>query len=496
MKTFAYSGALATALICLLSSSAFADAASDRKALEACAESHFSSTDGQTVTRLLILVLIDIVPDQQDLQAAFQSKRDGVLEGTARLITRLDQDCHREIQAVNSSQPGAAFGLLFQHMIALTVRPFAAQPSNRAATLLGLELLKKLDSKVALDVFGSNTGAPVAANPKPAVGGDVVVGDGTRPSTAAVPTMPGDETPTTEYRDIMKSNTVAVGPRGLSQHVNSQDYGAIVDDLATLKMNLKKLETFWIAKNAVDAIGFVEASTKAAADLETAARAKDQTGVTSAWTALLVNCTACHGEKGISTQDWIPTLAGMDRFVIYKQLADYRSGKRVGGVMGAIAEVLSPRDAADVAVYFSSLAGLPPTGGVRAPGDGRSLRQRQPAKRLVFAGDPKRGMAPCASCHGPGGYLIGVPVLAKQQYLYLQWQLTAFAQGTRRNDINAPMRFIASQLTAEEIDALARYYAGDLASPPAVSAASATPPNAPRAASLRAASTGVLRQPQ
>ena len=211
---------------------------------------------------------------------------------------------------------------------------------------------------------------------------------------------------------------------------------------------------------------------------------------------IALNCTACHGEKGISTQDWIPTLAGMDRFVIYKQLADYRSGKRVGGVMGAIAEVLSPRDAADVAVYFSSLAGLPPTGGVRAPGDGRSLRQRQPAKRLVFAGDPKRGMAPCASCHGPGGYLIGVPVLAKQQYLYLQWQLTAFAQGTRRNDINAPMRFIASQLKAEEIDALARYYAGDLASPPAVSAASATPPNAPRAASLRAASTGVLRQPQ
>jgi len=211
---------------------------------------------------------------------------------------------------------------------------------------------------------------------------------------------------------------------------------------------------------------------------------------------IALNCTACHGEKGISTHDWIPTLAGMDRFVIYKQLADYRSGKRVGGVMGAIAEVLSPRDAADVAVYFSSLAGLPPTGGVRAPGDGRSLRQRQPAKRLVFAGDPKRGMASCASCHGAGGYLIGVPVLAKQQYLYLQWQLTAFAQGTRRNDINAPMRFIASQLTAEEIDALARYYADDLTSPPAVSAASATPPNAPRAASLQAASTGVLRQPQ
>src|SRR5438876_1413663 len=47
--------------------------------------------------------------------------------------------------------------------------------------------------------------------------------------------------------------------------------------------------------------------------------------------------------------------------------------------------------------------------------------------------------------HGPGGYLIGVPALANQQQQYLQWQLTAFAQGLRKNNINAPMRFIASQ---------------------------------------------------
>ena len=64
---------------------------------------------------------------------------------------------------------------------------------------------------------------------------------------------------------------------------------------------------------------------------------------------IALNCPACHGDKGISPQDWIPTLAGLDKLVIYKQLADFRSGKRVGGVMGAIAEVLSLRDAADVA---------------------------------------------------------------------------------------------------------------------------------------------------
>jgi hypothetical protein len=43
------------------------------------------------------------------------------------------------------------------------------------------------------------------------------------------------------------------------------------------------------------------------------------------------------------------------------------------------------------------------------------------------------------------------------------------------------MRFIASQLTAEEIEALALYYAADLAQSPAVSTASHTRPDAPRA---------------
>jgi cytochrome c553 len=42
---------------------------------------------------------------------------------------------------------------------------------------------------------------------------------------------------------------------------------------------------------------------------------------------------------------------------------------------------------------------------------------------------------------------------------YLRTQLQAFHAGTRANDINRQMRNAAHQLTAQEIDALARYYA-------------------------------------
>ncbi|SRR5258708_7764472 len=63
-----------------------------------------------------------------------------------------------------------------------------------------------------------------------------------------------------------------------------------------------------------------------------------------------LNCAACHGESGVSTSSLIPTLAGMDSAAIFKQLDDYRTGKRLWGVMGAIAKALSAQDSADVAV--------------------------------------------------------------------------------------------------------------------------------------------------
>ena len=71
----------------------------------------------------------------------------------------------------------------------------------------------------------------------------------------------------------------------------------------------------------------------------------------------------------------IPTLAGMNSAVIYKQLDDYRSGKRLWGVMSAIATALTDQDSADVAAYFAHRPdGLAPVAG---------LARRRPAG--VFA---------------------------------------------------------------------------------------------------------------
>ncbi len=175
-----------------------------------------------------------------------------------------------------------------------------------------------------------------------------------------------------------------------------------------------------------------------------------------------LNCTACHGEQGVSKSTLIPTLAGMNSAVIYKQLDDYRSRKRLWGVMGAIAAALTDQDSADVAAYFARRPnGLSPVSGETAPENGRSLRQRDPTIRLVFAGDPVRGIPPCAGCHGPGAQKRGAPALRGQHSAYIERQLAAFAQGTRKNDINEQMRVIAQQLRPDQMHALAVYYGAE-----------------------------------
>ena len=170
------------------------------------------------------------------------------------------------------------------------------------------------------------------------------------------------------------------------------------------------------------------------------------------------SCTACHGEQGVSQSGFYPTLAGMDAAIIYKQLDDFRSGKRSWGAMNAIAQALSAQDSADVGAYFAERTnGLAPAKGEPFQA-GHTLRESDPTIRLVFAGDPARGIPPCAACHGPADRKPGAPQLRGQQATYIEAQLTAFAQGLRQNDINEQMRTIATQLSADERHRLAEFY--------------------------------------
>ena len=179
---------------------------------------------------------------------------------------------------------------------------------------------------------------------------------------------------------------------------------------------------------------------------------------------IAINCSACHGAQGVSKRSWVPSLAGMDKLAIYKQLNDFRSEKRLWGVMNGIAQALTESDYADVAAYFSSLTpGLKDAVGTRVPGSSDSLHASDATRRLIFGGDPSRGVAPCAACHGPGGFHLGAPSLQGQHADYIHRQLGEFVQGVRTNDINEPMRTIAGKLTDEEMVRVAEFYDAGLA---------------------------------
>jgi cytochrome c553 len=112
------------------------------------------------------------------------------------------------------------------------------------------------------------------------------------------------------------------------------------------------------------------------------------------------------------------------------------------------------------------------------PQDNRIFPQARPepahasvASRLVSFGDGERGIPPCQACHGPVAYRPGVPSLATQNADYVLKQLEAFANRTRTNDINEPMRTIATLLTEDERQAIAEYYGAGLGLQPGSSTA-------------------------
>ena len=164
-------------------------------------------------------------------------------------------------------------------------------------------------------------------------------------------------------------------------------------------------------------------------------------------------CVSCHGENGVSPAADFPHLSGPSALAIYKQLHDYKSGARVNPQMSPVAQQMPEEQMLAMANHYATLSS-------------GTLDRRldwtadETTDRLVRTGDTARGIPGCQSCHGAGaGGPMETPTLSGQRQAYLAAQMNAFATGARKNDVFNRMRDIASRLTPQEIDALARYYA-------------------------------------
>jgi cytochrome c553 len=162
---------------------------------------------------------------------------------------------------------------------------------------------------------------------------------------------------------------------------------------------------------------------------------------------LAQRCAICHGPQGVSDAN-SPNLAGQFAAVTYKELNDFKTGARVNVVMSPFAAAMSNQDMLDVAAYYAYLPRVP----------SNSLDPKIAAPLIVVTGAPLRNIPPCGSCHGDVDNKAGSPWLGGQSAVYIKAQLQAFASGSRHNDISQQMRNIARQMSAGEIDEVARYY--------------------------------------
>lgn len=165
-------------------------------------------------------------------------------------------------------------------------------------------------------------------------------------------------------------------------------------------------------------------------------------------------CVACHAADGNSPSPANPVLAGQHADYIAKQLANYKSGERKSAVMMSMVPTLSPQDMINLGAYFE--AQKPKT---RAARDPELVKGGQ---QIYRGGVAAKGVAACASCHGPNGAGIPsqYPRVAGQYAEYNLAQLQAFRSGERANDPNQIMRTIAAKLSDAEIKAVSEYMAG------------------------------------
>jgi cytochrome c553 len=168
-------------------------------------------------------------------------------------------------------------------------------------------------------------------------------------------------------------------------------------------------------------------------------------------------CYTCHGLDGAANGSGaFPRLTGQAAWYLYKQLSDYASGQRQNPVMSPIAKALTDQERQDVALFYSTRTAPP---AAAAPATDALLIQRGGA--IVAAGVGEKAVAACINCHGPDvrGLPPSFPYLAGQYAPYVELQMRFFAQGQRKNDPLGVMRHIATQLTDEEVRAVAAYVA-------------------------------------
>ncbi len=153
--------------------------------------------------------------------------------------------------------------------------------------------------------------------------------------------------------------------------------------------------------------------------------------------AVAAICEECHGEKGISMEEGMPSLAGQQPIYLMIATQEYKTGARGHEGSEDMLEGLEQVDIEKMAMYFAS--------------------QTPPVRQPPPFGDPVAGKAisaSCGKCHGAHGISHDpmVPSLAGQEPVYLVNAIKAYREHERVDEADMPAK------TDAQIEDLAAYY--------------------------------------
>ena len=196
---------------------------------------------------------------------------------------------------------------------------------------------------------------------------------------------------------------------------------------------------------ALFAVSAVAADDKAAAKVAKPDLAKGEASFSTV-------CSACHGADGNSMIPANPKLAQQHPEYLFKQLKEFKSGKRANAIMSGMVAALSEDDMRNISYWLASKKAK--------PGFAKDKETVILGERIYRGGIPDRQIAACAGCHSPDG--AGIPAqyprIAGQHTDYAVAQLVAFRDGVRKN--SAQMTGVAAKMNEREIKAVSDYIAG------------------------------------
>lgn len=188
-------------------------------------------------------------------------------------------------------------------------------------------------------------------------------------------------------------------------------------------------------------------------------------GVVDTLEQRLAPCSYCHGKQGegVRQNEYYPRIAGKPAGYLYRQLRNFRDGRRTYPQMVYFVRHLSDDYLLEIATYYSKLQPGFPT--PIKPTASKEILARGEA--LALRGDAAKDIPACSTCHGKAltGMQPAIPGLVGLYPDYINAQLGAWQRGSRRAAEPDCMAKIATKLSGADMSAVSAWLAAQPGSP-------------------------------